>query len=328
MSKKGRENKLLARIKAKSQKRPRRRPAAFPPHVQIAPAAVQPAFADIDAPAGFRPIAAMQAIMTFAGPLHEYLGETDDVEAANAVMQLGVAIWNYTLPKVLEKPSKAELIDQIADTLDLDEQEAADLFDRMMERKAYLFPDDIQPDDVRLMFMRKEVDYLIAPYAEAQMNLAESPIPPDTKDQTMLAQLQKLDHAINADAEYDTWEHLYFDVEKACCDRYHAWLTAKGAPQKQRETFPFCLEIFLNFVYRYNAISVLNIADIDLEEFFLNFLPRKVQIEPCDYVFWPPALRLFYRFLHEKGYLDDPEPLIELFHAIEPDFIDMLKKQF
>jgi hypothetical protein len=36
---------------------------------------------------------------------------------------------------------------------------------------------------------------------------------------------------------------------------------------------------------------------------------------------------LFYIFLSEKGYLDDPEPMIELFDDIEPDFIALVKER-
>jgi hypothetical protein len=49
--------------------------------------------------------------------------------------------------------------------------------------------------------------------------------------------------------------------------------------------------------------------------------------KPPEYTQWPPALRLFYRFLAEKGYLDDPEPLIASLYAIEPDFITLVKQR-
>ena len=41
----------------------------------------------------------------------------------------------------------------------------------------------------------------------------------------------------------------------------------------------------------------------------MDWLMRKVMVKPPEYTQWPPALRLFYRFLSEKGYLDDPEPM-------------------
>ena len=64
-----------------------------------------------------------------------------------------------------------------------------------------------------------------------------------------------------------------------------------------------------------------------LEEFFMDWLMRKVMVKPPEYTQWPPALRLFYRFLSEKGYLDDPEPIIAGLYAIEPEFIAMVKQR-
>jgi hypothetical protein len=53
----------------------------------------------------------------------------------------------------------------------------------------------------------------------------------------------------------------------------------------------------------------------------------KVMVTPPAYTQWPPALRLFYRFLSEKGYLDDPEPIIAGLPAIEPHFIALVKQR-
>ena len=43
----------------------------------------------------------------------------------------------------------------------------------MIARKAYLFPDEIQPAGSMTMFMRKEVEYLITPFAESQLHLSD-----------------------------------------------------------------------------------------------------------------------------------------------------------
>jgi hypothetical protein len=51
-------------------------------------------------------------------------------------------------------------------------------------------------------------------------------------------------------------------------------------------------------------------------------------VTPPEYVFWPPALKLFYRFLNEKGYLNNPDTIIGRIDKIEPDFIEVLKHQF
>lgn len=48
---------------------------------------------------------------------------------------------------------------------------------------------------------------------------------------------------------------------------------------------------------------------------------------PNEYIKWPLAIKLFYRFLLEKGYLDLDTVFKEI-GKIEPDFIEVLRKQF
>jgi hypothetical protein len=72
---------------------------------------------------------------------------------------------------------------------------------------------------------------------------------------------------------------------------------------------------------------VLDVLPDAIEEFFMDWLIRKVMVKPPEYTQWPPALRLFYRFLSEKGYLDDPEPILKGLYAIEPTFIALVKQR-
>lgn len=282
---------------------------------------------DAPPPKGFRTVTMTQGLIEFAQPLMERL-QAENAEAMNIGMNLATQIWNFNLTEGPVKASRDDVIDQISDAFGLDETDAIDLFDEMLERKTYLFPQDIQPDNPMTMFMRKEVEYLIAKFDESQLELSDTPIPPDQEDQKMLAQLQQLDENLEDGAEYDDWEDLYFKVEEDCCQRYNHWLRDKGAPAKQCREFPFCVEVFLNYVYRYTAGTVDGIDYMDLEEFFLDHVLRKVVIQPSDYVYWPPALRLFYQFLGEKGYLEDPRDQIDMLHEIEPEFLETLKRRY
>ena len=63
-------------------------------------------------------------------------------------------------------------------------------------------------------------------------------------------------------------------------------------------------------------------------EFFEDFLIRKMMVEPAQYILWPPALKFFYLFLHEKGYLNKSDKIIGQIDKIEPYFIKVLKHQF
>ncbi len=220
----------------------------------------------------------------------------------NDALQLGMQLWNWTLPHVPvpQKPSRTAIVDTICATLQVDQQEADAFFDRMIARKAYLFPDDIQPEGSMTMFMRNRL---------------------------FLDALRQLDARIAADDDYDEWEADFFAMQDLCCQRYHRWLQAKGVPETYHEQFPFCVETYLNFIYQYGAGKLWDVSPYAMEEFFMDYLLRKVMVKPPEYTQWPPALRLFYRFLAEKGYLDDPEPTMSSLHAIEPDFIALVQQR-
>ncbi len=52
-------------------------------------------------------------------------------------------------------------------------------------------------------------------------------------------------------------------------------------------------------------------------EFFEDFLIRKVYAGPQEYVEWPPAIRLFYLFLKDKGYIDDTASMMSMINALD-----------
>jgi len=326
MSKKRREKKLRTRNKGltKRIKRPKVEDILSPMSLFH-----QPSLSSFNPPEGFRTITATQSMMIFAEPLREYLKD-NGIEAMNIMMGIATDIWNYTLSKVPanQKKTQEEFVEQICESLSMNETDAIDLFEHLIERKAHLFPDEIQPDDVRTMFMRNEREYQIETFDESQLEFLEDQLPPTSDDQDMLEKLQRLDEMLADGEDYDAWEDLYFQVEEACCTRYYEWLKAKTVQPEYADIFPYCIERFLDFVYRYDAGALNSVAIFEVEDFLLDHLLRKVMIKPEEYVYWPPALRLFYTFLTEKGYLDDPQPFIDLFNDVEIGFIELLKKQF
>src|SRR6266705_1378287 len=183
------------------------------------------------------------------------------------------------------------------------------------------------PEGSMTMFMRKEVEYLITPLEESQLHLSDEIIPPDGDDDTFLNALEQLDARIDFGEDYSDWEADFFELQERCCERYRHWLRAKGVPEALSQQFAFCLDPYLSFIYQYDAGSVLDVLPGALEEFFMDWLMRKVMVKPPEYTQWPPALRLFYRFLAEKGYLDDPEPTMSSLHAIEPNFIALVQQR-
>jgi hypothetical protein len=323
MPKKSRGQKRQAKTKQRQQRQARRASRPSLSSLDGLPFGGAP-----DVPPGFRPLSMTQAILEYAAPIMAYV-EDGTVQDPNDALQVGVLLWNSTLPNapVAVRASRREIVAHIETTLQMGRQEAEAFYDRMIERKTYLFPDALQPEGSMTMFMRKEVEYLIAPFAESQLRLSTQRVPPDRADEALLEALRQLEARIDAGDDYGDWEADFFAMQARCCQRYHHWLLAKGVPETVSQQFSFCLEPYLTFIYQYHAGHVQDVWPDAIEEFFMEWLMRKVMVNPPEYTQWPPALRLFYRFLSEKGYLDAPEPIIAGLQAIEPVFIALVKQR-
>src|SRR5215813_2041568 len=323
MPKKSRGQKRQAKTKKRQQHHARRSSPPSMPWLGGMPFDRVP-----DAPQGFRPLSMTQALLEYAAPIMVYVDD-GTVQDLNDAFQVGVLLWNSTLSAapVAERPSRTAIVTHMETTLRMDREAAEAFFDHMIARKAHLFPDEIQPAGSMTMFMRKEVEYLITPFAESQLHLSDQLVPPDRDDVMWLEALRQLEARMDEGDDYGDWEADFFAMQERCCQRYHRWLLAKGVSETVSQQFAFCLEPYLTFIYQYDAGNVQDVVPDALEEFFMDWLMRKVMVKPPEYTQWPPALRLFYRFLSEKGYLDDPEPIIAGLQAIEPAFIALVKQR-
>ena len=287
---------------------------------------------DMEAPDGFRPISISQAMMEYGKPL-EKLVEADDLEDLNEVLQITSMFWNYSIMleggKENEK-AKHEIVHLIQSKFGMDTNQANDLLSEMTERKTYLFPPEIQPKSSMMMFIKKEIDHLITPFNYNKLKYSDQPIVPNKKDERMVAMINKMDSYLNDGADYSEWEDHYFSMEEQCNQRLKEWFGDKGLDE-YGDSFPFYVETFLNFVYRYihnDPIVLKTVSPIYIEEFFTDHVLRKVIIEPHEFANWPPALKLFYRFLSEKGYVRNPVRITEMIDEIEPHFIEILRTRF
>ena len=278
-----------------------------------------------EVPEGFRAVSMTQAMMEFADPLMEYV-ENGTVADPNDALQIGVALWNFASPSgVLEKESRKDLIKNISKTLRLTSQEAEALFNRMIERKAHLFPEEVQPQGAMTMFMRKETEYEIVPFDEGQLQLSEDPVPDTQDDRKLIDALLRMDQFLDEEAEYDAWESHFFSMADLFRESFEAWLGAKGCPETYGDLFPFCADLFLTFLYQYEGIGLRSVSKNVLDGFFMSFVMRKAIVKPPEYVYWPSALRLCFAYLAEKGYLKNVDRTLKSINVIEPKFIALVK---
>ena len=294
--------------------------------------AVRPAIGDMETPDGFRPISISQAMVEYGKPL-EKLVESDDLEDFNEVFQIATMLWNYSIimegGKENEK-TKREIVHVIKSKFGMDTNQAIDLLNEMTERKTYLFPPEIQSKSSMMMFIRKGTKHLITPFNYKKLKYSDQSIGPNEKDEKMIAMINKMDSYLHDGVDYGEWEDHYFSMEEQCNQRFKEWLSDKGL-NEYRENFSFYTETFLDFVYRYihnDPIDLKMVSPIYVEEFFTDYVLRKVMVEPHEYANWPPALKLFYSFLSEKGYLRDPVPITDMIDEIEPHFIEILRARF
>jgi len=262
--------------------------------------------------------------MEYGAPL---VDQAENDKAVEATLQLAGLFWNYAISlrdgKADLKVEK-EIVKEVKSLLGLNIEETQKLIKKMVTRYHYLFPEDIQPKPPSaFMFIRKEVRHLIRPFDYGKLSISDRLIPPDADDQDAIDKLTQLDTLVLDQADYKQFESLLTEVKDSCEERFRQWLIAKGL-NEHAEDFADCPYIFFDFVYRYrhdDVIVLKTVTDRYWLEFFEDFLIRKMMVTPPEYVFWPPALKLFYRFLNEKGYLDNPDKIIGQIDKIEPYFI-------
>jgi len=291
-----------------------------------------PSISEIQPPPGFRVVSFSQAMMEYAGPILE-ASESEDINALNQRMQIASTLWNYSIASELlsgPRPSKKDIINKIGKVLKIGHQEAAEFFNEMIERKSFLFPDELQQKGIPFMVMRKEINHLIARFDQERLRLSDEPVPPDEEDKKFINNIKELDAFIIRKVEYDEYEDLFISVQESCTDIFERWLIAKRV-EDSRQDLVWFPDTFCNFVYGYlheDTFVLKSIPPGYLDLFFSDFVLRKVVIEPHLYTYIPASIKLFYKFLGEKKYLDNPAPVMAVIDLIEPHFIEILKERF
>ncbi len=294
----------------------------------------RPGISELGAPPGFRSISMSQATMEYAKPLLE-LADSKGKDL-NEALQASIVLWNLAIAREEKKSDfklEKDIVKSLAKSFKMDQEEANHFMERMVERKNYLFPPGVQPKDKFLpfMFVRKEVRHLINPFDFNRLKILNESLTPDARDLALIDRLRDLDQLVEAEADWEEMEELLQQIQDGGEDRFKNWLIQKGIPE-EAERFSSCLSIFLDFVYGYMHEDIVLLKSVGWrywKEFFEDYLLRKVMVvEPHEYIDWVPALKLFYRFLHEKGYFEDPIPMVSLIDRVEPDFINVLRKQF
>ncbi len=304
------------------------------PEVQVR---YRPGITEMGAPDGFRAIGMAQAMMEYAKPLEEYYArkEPQSIDDLNSRMKLSMLLWNHALEveKGEERSTpESEVVKALSEVFGLDGDAAEALRIRMVERRSWLFPENVQPEERTspIMIMRKETLAEIKPFPYDRLRHTEDEIPAGAEDRVLIQNIEKLDRFMEEEADYGQYEKLLTATKDEAEKRYKQWLMDRGFPE-EFHGLAGCLHIYFDFVYGYMHDHVVTMKTITLNyltEFFEDFLIRKVYGDPQEYVEWPPAIKLFYLFLKGKGYMEDTNSMTSMINALELRFMEILKKQF
>jgi len=296
----------------------------------------RPGISEMGAPEGFRAIGMAQAIMEYAKPLDEYYGkEPQNIDDLNSRMKLSMLLWNHALDveKGEERSArKSEVVKALSDAFGVNREVAEALRVRMVARRSWLFPENAQLEERTspIMIMRKETRVEIKPFAYDRLRHTNNEVPASAADRALIQNIEKLDRFMEDEADYDKLEKLLTETKDEAEKRYKQWLSDRGFPPEFHE-LSGCLHIYFDFVYGYmhdHFVTMKTITLNYLTEFFEDFLIRKVYGDPQEYTEWPPAIKLFYLFLKEKGYMEDIGSITSMINALELSLMNVLKKQY
>jgi len=296
----------------------------------------RPGISEMGAPDGFRAIGMAQAMMEYAKPLDEYYGKgLQNIDDLNKRMNLSMLLWNHALSeeKGEERAArKTEVLKALSDAFGMNGEDAEALRVRMVARRKWLFPEEVQPKEraTPIMIIRKETLSEIRSFDYGRLRHARDEVPPDAADRALIENIRKLDRFMEEEADYDEFEKLLTETKDEAEKRYKQWLADRGFPP-EFQRLSGCLHIYFDFVYGYMHDHVVTMKTITLNyltEFFEDFLIRKVYGDPQEYIEWPPAIKLFYLFLKDKEYMEDIASITSMINALELRFMEVLKKQF
>lgn len=297
----------------------------------------RPPISQMEAPKGFMAVSSSQALMEYAKPLMET--DAENLDELNRRMELASSLWNLAVSRQKDEQQEySRWMERVKASakkvLNLDGTERDCYIDRMIERQVHLFPEEVQPTTPSMfMHMRKDVSYLITPFDDGRIRFrVDVAIPPDKEDLCLIGKIEALDDHIRRGSDYDAYETLALSVEDESKTGFRKWLIAKGF-EDDPEQFVHCPEIYLTFLYRYvhdDPVLLKFVPNQYMIEFFDDFLLRKMICKPVEYLYWPPSLKLFYRFLNEKGYLSANETalLLGTLDAMEKHFREILQERY
>lgn len=287
-----------------------------------------------EVPPGFRSVGMSEALNEFVKAIMKH-PELKGLESMKQAFELAMPLWNHAIATERVQVNAAlnsECCKAVMQAFRVNLQEAELLLEKIVTLKQEMFPPDVQPEVGPVMFMRKGTQHVIDPFDYSRLVLNDKKLPLTEEDGRFVTLLTELDESKLADIEdYDKWARQYDPMEEQCAKSFRDWMERKGVDQGLAADFAFRATFFTNFVYQYGHDDpgiLRNTDELFFEDFFYDFVLRKIMMEPEEHVDWAPALRIFFLYLEEVGYLPDAGTYVDTLNTFEEPFLQLLRREF
>jgi hypothetical protein len=301
---------------------------------------------------GYRIVGPSQAILDYAKPLLDNCVNDEEMEQVLSLVQM---FWMLAILEGTESAEETEIKEKLAE---LNSPEAEELFQMMRERFNLMFPHLKEESPFYIKERVLEIEEF-EPFDESTLQINEDVILP-TEDERNLAETLRvlddennnldddindedndLDDDINDedndldddddfdddfDEDIDEYEDKLMKWEEKLMDCFVNWCHAKGISEANTHSFAEAVYNFLGFLYDdYLELLSDHVPEEAIQEFMQSHYIKKVWNTSLDKSMMPTALKLFMRYLDEKGIVPGTKSIINIIESEQKEFLRNLK---
>jgi len=273
---------------------------------------------------GYRIVGPTQAMLDYAKPLLDKCESEAEIEQ---VLSLAQMFWMLAILEGTESLEEVEIKKKLAE---LDSPEAKELFSMMRERFRLMFPTlaDESPFYIKERVLEEDIEEFV-PFDESALQINDNVVPP-TKDELRLAETLRIfnneeDEDVE-DEDVEDYEDKLTKWQDKILDCYTDWCRAVGVPDDESLLFAQVVSHFLSFLYdNYLEVPSDHIPDEAIQEFMEVYYIKKVWAPSGEKSMMPVALKLFIRYMDEKGIIPGIKSLLNIIESEQDTFLRNLK---
>jgi len=277
---------------------------------------------DIIAEDGYRIVGPAQAMLDYAKPL---LGNCENEEEIEQVLSVIQMFWMLAIVEGTDSVEEKEIKQKLAE---MNSPEAEEVFNMMRERFRLMFPNlmDESPFYIKERVLEEDIEEF-EPFDESTIQISEDIIPPTDVEIKLAETLHILDDDNDTeDRDIEKYEKELSEWQNNILDNYTEWCFLKGVPDEEAQFFAQAISHFLSFLYdQYMNVPSDHISDETVEKFMEVYYVKKVWATSEEKSMMPIALKLFMRYLDEKGIVPGIRSLIKVIESKQEIFLRNLK---